>query len=272
MGRGLGTIQREVLQWLNLEFEAGRFPNWYRVLDQFVVSAGHRGEPLYPYPHLEGCCCRVCWVQQYGLEDTKDNWRRFYKPENWGQGHWISFFPDDEKRYQDHLSTLSLPENDPVAKRESYRRAIRSLIDRKLIALSIHNGIVPFDHPDACQERPGRGDIRPRWRQAICALLTDEWQHPIEMCKAIWDAEWADEASEKTRLHIERQGIKDTIFYHYYFRSQLNVLRKNRQIEILRTTSLPAYSSRYSTQASDSWICDGKRMEGARIIGIRFKR
>ena len=260
----------KVLQWLNQEFEVGRFPNWYRALDQFVVGAGHRGHPYYPYPHLEGCCCRVCWVQQYGLEDTKDR-HGMYQPENWGRAHWVRFYPIDEKRYQDHLIALALPEDDSLAKRESYRRAIRSLIDRKLIALSINNSIVPFDHPDACQERPGRGDIRPRWRQAICLLLTDEWQHPVEMCKAIWDTEWADEASDSAKEAV-KGGIESTIFYHYYFRGQLNALRKNRQVEILRTTGLAAYSSRYSTQASVSWVCDGKRMEGARIIGIRAKR
>lgn len=270
MGRGLGTIQREVLQWLNQEFEADRFPDWHRALDQFVVGAAHRGHPYYPPPHFESCCCRVCWVQQYGLEDTKDNFGH-YQPENWGKGHWGSFYPGDEKRYQDHLSTLSLPENDPVAKRESYRRAIRTLIDRKLIAISINSKLVPFDHSDASQERWGRGDIRPKWRQSICAMLTDAWQHPIEMCMAIWQAEWESEASDKTKLFIKQQGIRDTIFYHYYFRSQLNELRKKGQVELLRTTEMV---DKYhpSTQARDSWICDGTRMEGAKIIGIRAKR
>lgn len=259
MGRGLGAVQREVLEWLKIEFGANRFPEWHRTLDQFVVGSGHRGHPYYPPPHAEGCCCRVCWVQEYGLQDTKDTFGH-YQPENWGKGHWCRFYPVDEKRYQDYLIGLNLPKHDPVAKRESYRRAIRTLIDRKLIAVSINNRLVPLDHPDASAERWERGDIRPRWRESICASLTDEWQHPVDMCLAIWQADWANEASDKAREFIKDRGIDSTIYYHYYFRSQLNELRKKGQLDVLRATD------------AGSWVCDGTRMEGARIIGIRAKR
>lgn len=265
MGRGLGSVQREVLEWLNQQFQDDVHPSWHRTLDQFVRGAGHRGNPHYPYPHLVNCCCRVCWVQQYGLIDTKDNFGR-YQPENWGKGHWVRFYPQDEKRYQDYLSSLNLPSDDSPAKRESYRRAIRSLIDRKYISVSADNRLVPYGHPDSCSDRWRKGDIRPKWRKAIVSFSTDEWQHPVEMCKAIWDAEWKNEASDEVNEVVQRQ-IDSTIFYHYYFRSQLNELRKKGLVEILRTTSP------LTTPPKDEcWVCDGTRMEGARIVGVRAKR
>ncbi len=298
MGRGLGAVQREVLDWLQAQWQEGESTSWHRTMDQFVIGAGHplRGGTYYPPPHRAECLCRVCWVAANGLTDTEDK-HGYYKPENWGKGEWCKFYPEDEARYQADLAAV--PAVDPVSKRETYRRALRTLIDRGLVVgseSSLELTAPVAGGPVAEPARWRRGTIRPTWRAAIKERLTGEWVAPWDLCELVLEAlepeaylKWKESSEQKQQERFEEnnawrrrnnlpvvekkggegfrgpaiyrpEGIEHTYAYHRRFRPQLNELRKRGEVEVLRKLDY-----------GEPWICDGQRTEG-RVIGVRLAK
>ena len=181
MGRGLGDRQREVLAFLKQCWAEGFAPPRSRLMDRFVVDSG-----------------------------TQHRWER-RKPTQWAtrpQGAYLdTFYPD------------GLPDPTSPAVAESYRRAVRGLVDRGLVLLVADtDGFYRYADPDAPQplllqrdrtgtprpqqaepcERPRKPEIprREQRRQTVLACLPEDgsWVEMTELLAAYLLARGATQA------------------------------------------------------------------------------
>lgn len=223
MSKGLGTRQREVLEQLQRFWNDGIEPSWSQLLDCFVIGTYHpergygnnyRGSGDHEFiDHHKACRCSACLHLIWG--------------------HKFKSYAD----YMIWLQSQPLPPVDPLSKRESYRRAVRTLIDREIAYVHDKGGLAtlaPIDRreePLADGEKPWRWqrtDRRRAWREAISANLTDEWQSPADLCLACWKQVDPGTVEKVMIGTVERtRGYKK-------FRTALNQLRKDGAVQLLQ--------------------------------------